>query len=135
MSVLLGKQTQSSILFFFPTDFTLSQFGDPKTLPGGYSMALACSDSLYYLPLPLRLFRSVEVKGQTGVSGTISLHGQEPACPSCDLFGVSSYIYSALFELDSMRVLISHYITNFKGACLVSCTFNRVELWLQILSL
>jgi len=61
-------------------NFSLTQFGDPKKNPGGYTMSLTCSDSVYYLPIPLRCFRSVEVKGQTGASGSISLHAQDPPC-------------------------------------------------------
>lgn len=69
-------------------DFTLTNFGDPKKLPGGYTMSMSCSDSVYYLPIPLKFFRSIEVQGQTGASGSISVHAQAPPCNGwCGLCG------------------------------------------------
>ena len=46
-------------------------WGDPKRLPGGYSLMSACNDTTYYLPIPLRCLRSVEMSGETGVRGEI----------------------------------------------------------------
>ena len=56
-------------------------------------MSLTCSDSVYYLPIPLRCFRSVEVKGQTGATGSISLHAQDPPCRGwCGVCGVRKFV-------------------------------------------
>ncbi|XP_020630362.1 uncharacterized protein LOC110067378 isoform X2 [Orbicella faveolata] len=64
---------------------SLQQWGDPKKLPGGYSLTSACNDTTYYLPIPLRCLRSVEMSGETGVRGEISVHGAPPCC--CGLCG------------------------------------------------
>ena len=65
-------------LFFSAS--SISQFGDPKKLPGGYTMEMSCKDSTYYFPIALDLFYSVEMEGRTGISGSIAVHGTPPPC-------------------------------------------------------
>lgn len=57
---------------------TLVEFGDAKKLPGGYTMEMSCKDNTYYTPINLSLFRSIEMEGGTGVSGSISVHATPP---------------------------------------------------------
>ncbi|XP_078344884.1 uncharacterized protein LOC144630392 isoform X2 [Oculina patagonica] len=64
---------------------SLIQWGDPKKLPGGYSVQSSCNDTTYFLPIPLRCLRSVEMSGETGVRGEITIHGAPPCC--CGLCG------------------------------------------------
>ena len=78
----MAKKLNLSIL----AGTSLQQWGDPKKLPGGYSLMSACNDTTYYLPIPLRCLRSVEMSGETGVRGEISVHGVPPCC--CGLFGL-----------------------------------------------
>eukprot|EP00112_Aurelia_sp_Birch-Aquarium-sp1_P004343 Seg149.11 transcript_id=Seg149.11/GoldUCD/mRNA.D3Y31 product="hypothetical protein" protein_id=Seg149.11/GoldUCD/D3Y31 len=59
---------------------SISQFGDPKKLPGGYTMEMSCKDTTYYFPISLDLFHSVEMEGRTGISGSIAVHGTPPPC-------------------------------------------------------
>ncbi|PFX27434.1 uncharacterized protein LOC111327567 isoform X1 [Stylophora pistillata] len=59
---------------------TLVEWGDAKKLPGGYSVQTSCNDTTYYLPLPLRCLRSVEMCGETGVRGEITVYGHPPCC-------------------------------------------------------
>lgn len=59
---------------------SLVQWGDVKKLPGGYSLNTSCNDTTYYLPIPLRCLRSVEMAGETGVRGELSVHGVAPCC-------------------------------------------------------
>lgn len=59
---------------------SLKEFGDAKKLPGGYTMEMSCNDSTYFLPIPLSAFKSIEMEGRTGVSGSISTHASTPPC-------------------------------------------------------
>jgi len=59
---------------------SLAQWGDPKKLPGGYTLQSSCNDTTYYLPIPLRCLRSVEMSGQTGVQGDVTVRGVAPCC-------------------------------------------------------
>ncbi|KAK2558184.1 hypothetical protein P5673_019299 [Acropora cervicornis] len=63
--------TNKRILFLSSqrsTGTSLSAWGDPKTLPGGYTLKSSCNDATYYLPIPLRFLRSVEMSGASGDS-------------------------------------------------------------------
>ena len=53
-------------------------------------MEMSCQDSTYYTPIALTHFRSIEIEGRTGVSGSIALHGNKPPCFGwCGFCGVS----------------------------------------------
>ncbi|CAH3173213.1 unnamed protein product [Porites lobata] len=68
---------------------SLAQWGNPKKLPGGYSLTSSCNDTTYYLPIPLRCLRSVEMSGETGVRADLSIHGVAPCCCGwCGLCGL-----------------------------------------------
>ena len=72
----------------------LKEWGNAKSLPGGYTLNASCGDTTYYQPIPLRYLRSVEMEGHTGVSGTISIHGvQACCCGLCGICGVSQTIH------------------------------------------
>ncbi|XP_068687861.1 uncharacterized protein [Montipora foliosa] len=83
--------TSKRILFLssqLSTGTSLVKWGDPKKLPGGYSLQSSCNDTTYYLPIPLRYLRSVEMAGQTGVRGDLSIYGSAPCCCGlCGFFG------------------------------------------------
>lgn len=86
---------------------SLEQCGDPKKLPGGYKLQLACQDCTYYLPIGLRNFKSVEINGHTGVSGEITVSGSPPCCFGlCGLLGVST---TALLLLETMFRCVFHF--------------------------
>ena len=81
----------SNVYFRFFTGTSLSAWGDPKALPGGYTLKSSCNDATYYLPIPLRFLRSVEMSGATGVQGELSISGSPPGCCGCcSLFAVNS---------------------------------------------
>lgn len=66
----------------------MSPWGDPKNLPGGYSITSSCNDTTYYQPIPLRCLRSVEISGEAGVRAEAKFHGVEPSCYGwCGLCG------------------------------------------------
>ncbi|EDO43575.1 predicted protein [Nematostella vectensis] len=68
---------------------SMQEVGDAKKLPGGYSLNASLGDSTFYLPIPLRLFRSVEMNGKSGVSGEVMISGKEPACGGfCGICGM-----------------------------------------------
>lgn len=78
--------TNKRILFLSSqrsTGTSLSAWGDPKALPGGYTLKSSCNDATYYLPIPLRFLRSVEMSGATGVQGELSITGSAPGCCGC----------------------------------------------------
>eukprot|EP00794_Sanderia_malayensis_P012267 gene12267-13532_t len=62
---------------YFQTS-SLTEFGNPKKLPGGYTMEMSSKDATFYKPIPLSNFKSIEIDGRTGVSGSISMHGSKP---------------------------------------------------------
>ncbi|XP_058942477.2 uncharacterized protein [Pocillopora verrucosa] len=69
---------------------SLIEWGNAKKLPGGYSIQTSCNDTTYYLPIPLRCLRSVEMRGETGVRGEITVHGNPPCCFGwCGLCGLT----------------------------------------------
>lgn len=49
-------------------------------------MEMSCNDATYYIPISMSFFRSIELNGRTGVSGSISVHGNPPPCNG--LFGL-----------------------------------------------
>jgi len=78
--------TNKRILFLSSqraTSTSLSAWGDPKTLPGGYTLKSSCNDATYYLPIPLRFLRSVEMSGASGVEGELSISGSPSSCCGC----------------------------------------------------
>eukprot|EP00795_Rhopilema_esculentum_P008239 gene8239-14181_t len=93
--------TDKRMLFLssqFAETCSLAQFGDPKKLPGGYTLEMSCKDATYYFPISLENFKSVELDGRSGISGTISIHASKPPCAGCcGMFGGDSYRGAALF--------------------------------------
>lgn len=85
--------TNKRILFLssqFAVGTSLTKWGDPKKLPGGYSLQTSCNDTTYYLPIPLRCLRSIEMSGKTGVQGVLAVHGVAPCCGGlCGFCGLS----------------------------------------------
>ena len=64
-------------------------WGDPNKLPGGYSLKASYNDITFYMPIPLRCLRSVEMFGKSGFQGEVKVHGEAPCCFGwCGLFGV-----------------------------------------------
>ena len=61
----------------------MKPFGNPKVLPGGYKMEMSCKDATYYFYIPLELFRSVEMDGSAGNSGSVEVHGNDEGCCCC----------------------------------------------------
>lgn len=91
----------------FNSNMTLEQCGDPKKLPGGYKLQLGCQDCTYYLPIGLRNFKSVEINGQTGVSGEITVSGSAPCCCGlCGLLGKFCCANSSLLKSWNAQPLV-----------------------------
>ena len=64
-------------------------WGDPSKLPGGYSLKASYNDITFYMPIPLRCLRSVEMFGKSGFQGEVKVLGEAPCCFGwCGLFGV-----------------------------------------------
>ncbi|KAK3732812.1 hypothetical protein QZH41_017718 [Actinostola sp. cb2023] len=80
--LLLSSQVTQSM--------SLSSFGDPKKLPGGYALDAHLADTTSYLPIPLRYVRSIEMNGQSGVHGKVMINGTAPCCGG--LFGLCGLI-------------------------------------------
>jgi hypothetical protein len=88
----------------------MSAFGDPKKMPGGYSIETSLGDSTSYLPIPLRFLRSVEMNGQTGVKGSIMINPQAPCCCGlCGWCGVSYYPYKYINVYINQSIFITTY--------------------------
>lgn len=78
---------------------SMSSFGNPKKLPGGYSLDAHLGDTTSYLPIPLRFLRSIEMNGQSGVHGQVMVNATQPCCCGlCGIFGVGiHYIFFKTF--------------------------------------
>ena len=82
----------------------MKEWGNPKKLPGGYSLNATCGDTTCYLPIPLRCLKSVEMSGHTGVAGEVTVRGIEPCCCGiCGLCGVSSNKMSCMEVFSWLR--------------------------------
>ena len=46
-------------------------------------MEMSCKDATYYFYIPLELFRSVEMDGSAGNSGSVEVHGNDEGCCCC----------------------------------------------------
>ncbi|XP_068708598.1 uncharacterized protein [Montipora foliosa] len=76
-------QTNKRLLFVsaqYTNAASLTSWGDPRKLPGGYTLQMSHKDTTYYVPIPLRCLRSVEMAGETGVQGNGSFVGVPPSC-------------------------------------------------------
>lgn len=72
-------------------------FGDPKKMPGGYSIETSLGDTTSYLPVPYRFVKSVEMNGQSGVQGSVMVNPEAPCCGG--LFGCCgvSFVIAVIF--------------------------------------
>ena len=78
-------------------------WGDPSKLPGGYSLKASYNDITFYMPIPLRCLRSVEMFGKSGFQGEVKVHGEAPCCFGwCGLFGVRQ---NTKYPVTSFRML------------------------------
>ena len=86
---------------YFFTAASLNPWGDPKKLKGGYALEMFFHDTTYYLPIPLRFLRSVEISGKSGAGGNAPFEAVPPCCCGCcELFAVWDCI---LFYLHQSR--------------------------------
>ncbi|KAK2552405.1 hypothetical protein P5673_026487 [Acropora cervicornis] len=68
---------------------SLNPWGDPKKLKGGYTLEMFFHDTTYYLPIPLRFLRSVEISGKSGTGGNAPFEAVPPCCCGCcELFAL-----------------------------------------------
>ena len=89
---------------YFFTAASLKPWGDPKELKGGYALEMFFHDTTYYLPIPLRFLRSVEISGKSGAAGKAPFEAVPPCCCGCcELFAVWDCI---LFYLHLSRARI-----------------------------
>lgn len=89
---------------FIFTAASLSPWGDPKNPQGGYTLKMFFTDATYYLPIPLRFLRSVEISGKSGVGGKAPFEGVPPCCNGrFELFAVGDCIALHLRQSKSSR--------------------------------
>ncbi len=72
---------------------SLSVFGDPKKLPGGYRMASNMEDRREYHPIALKSFLAIRMSVNVGVQSQQDLTGESPKCGGyCPCFCPKSWV-------------------------------------------
>ncbi|XP_070576738.1 uncharacterized protein [Ptychodera flava] len=91
---------------------SLSKFGDPKKLPGGYKVQTTCNDTLNYVSVPISCFRSVELYASVGARSEVNIQGTPPCCFGlCGCFGMNMCLKGWLYDPPQCQAYNDRYVT------------------------